>query len=176
MALFAEMRRRNVFKVALLYAALSWLVVWFVGAVQSEVTVPVWTETFMYFVLIFAPFLAADGDGALMTWWERLPDPEGERRHRLMFARYESGWSEPSVVTEGEEYFANWADVPSVVREPSGNLLAHWLAKTGSATYAYSIFLSRSIDGGATWQPLGKLNDDATDTEHGFVALLRCLR
>jgi zinc protease len=52
MALFAEMRRRNVFKVALLYAVLSWLVVWFVSAVQSEVTVPVWTETFMFFVLI----------------------------------------------------------------------------------------------------------------------------
>jgi zinc protease len=52
MALFAEMRRRNVFKVALLYAVLSWLVVWFVGIVQSEVTVPVWTETFMYFVLM----------------------------------------------------------------------------------------------------------------------------
>ncbi len=51
MALFAEMRRRNVFKVALLYAVLSWLIVWFVGAVQSEVTVPVWTETFTYFVL-----------------------------------------------------------------------------------------------------------------------------
>ena len=52
MALFAEMRRRNVFKVALLYAVMSWLVVWFVGAIQSEVTVPVWTEKFMFFVLI----------------------------------------------------------------------------------------------------------------------------
>ncbi|MDJ0905200.1 MAG: pitrilysin family protein [Woeseiaceae bacterium] len=52
MAVFAEMRRRNVFKVALLYAVLSWLVVWFVGAIQSEVAVPVWTETFVYFVLI----------------------------------------------------------------------------------------------------------------------------
>ena len=52
MAWFAEMRRRNVLKVALLYAVLSWLIVWFVGAIQSEVSVPVWTETFMYFVLI----------------------------------------------------------------------------------------------------------------------------
>ena len=52
MALFAEMRRRNVIKVALLYAVLSWLVVWFVGVVQSEVSVPAWTEKFMYFVLV----------------------------------------------------------------------------------------------------------------------------
>ena len=51
MALFAEMRRRNVIKVALLYAVLSWLIIWFVGTVQSEVSVPAWTETFMYFVL-----------------------------------------------------------------------------------------------------------------------------
>ena len=51
MAWFAEMRRRNVLKVALLYAVLSWLIVWFVGAIQSDVIVPAWTETFVYFVL-----------------------------------------------------------------------------------------------------------------------------
>jgi len=52
MAWFAEMRRRNVFKVALLYAISSWLIVWFVGAIQSDVVLPNWTETFTYFVLI----------------------------------------------------------------------------------------------------------------------------
>ena len=51
MAMFAEMRRRNVFKIALLYAVLSWLIVWFVGAIQPAVELPAWTETFMYFVL-----------------------------------------------------------------------------------------------------------------------------
>lgn len=51
MALIAELRRRNVFKVALLYAVTSWLIVWFVGAVESSVSVPVWTETFVLFVL-----------------------------------------------------------------------------------------------------------------------------
>lgn len=121
----------------------------------------------------FAPSLVADGDGALLTWWERLPAPEGERHHRLMFSRYDVEWSAPTVVSEGEEYFANWADVPSVIREPSGSLLAHWLAKTGSETYAYSIYLSRSGDEGATWEVLGKLNDDTTDTEHGFVSMVR---
>jgi zinc protease len=51
MAWFAEMRRRNVFKVALLYAISSWLIVWFVDAVQSEVVLPAWTEAFTFFVL-----------------------------------------------------------------------------------------------------------------------------
>ena len=52
MALFTELRRRNVFKVALLYAIASWLVVWIGGAVQARFTLPVWTETFALFVLV----------------------------------------------------------------------------------------------------------------------------
>ncbi len=52
MAVFAELRRRNVFKVALLYAIASWLIIWFVGAIQSTAHVPVWTETFVLFVLV----------------------------------------------------------------------------------------------------------------------------
>jgi zinc protease len=51
MALFTELRRRNVFKVALLYAIASWLVVWLLDGAQARFTLPVWTETFSYFVL-----------------------------------------------------------------------------------------------------------------------------
>ena len=51
MALFAELRRRNVLKVALLYAVASWLVVFLIDSVQARLVMPVWTETFTYFVL-----------------------------------------------------------------------------------------------------------------------------
>jgi len=51
MALFSELRRRNVFKVALLYAIASWLVIWSVEALQGRMTLPVWTETFALFML-----------------------------------------------------------------------------------------------------------------------------
>ena len=51
MALLTELRRRNVFKVALLYAIASWLIVWIVGAAQNRFTLPVWTETFTLFIL-----------------------------------------------------------------------------------------------------------------------------
>lgn len=122
----------------------------------------------------FAPRIAVEADGLLMTWWEPVKPKEKGRQHRLMFASHqESGWSEPTVVTEGADYFANWADIPSVIREPTGSLLAHWLAKTAEETYAYSIFLARSHDDGRTWAELGKLNDDETDTEHGFVSFVR---
>lgn len=121
----------------------------------------------------FAPSLATGTDEVLLTWWERLEASAGERRHRLMFARFDGVWSEPSVVAQDGDFFANWADIPSVLREPSGSLLAHWLAKTAPSTFAYSIFLARSKDDGTTWQALGRLNDDDTETEHGFVSLVR---
>ncbi|MDX1644264.1 MAG: hypothetical protein R3244_07910 [Thermoanaerobaculia bacterium] len=120
----------------------------------------------------FAVRLAAGADEILATWWEPLDAEVDEAGHRLLFARYTDAWSEPSVVVEGDDLFANWADFPAVVREPSGDLLVTWLAKTGEETYAYSIYLGRSHDDGATWRNLGKLNDDVTDTEHGFVSLV----
>ena len=119
-----------------------------------------------------APWLAAAADGVLLTWLE----PTGQG-HRLRFARFtveppEASWSDPVTIAEDPDFFANWADVPSVAEAEDGTLLAHWLEKTGERTYAYGIRLARSRDGGATWEPLGFLHDDATPTEHGFVSLL----
>ena len=120
----------------------------------------------------FAPRLVAGDEELLMTWWEPVVAVDDSGGHRLRFARYSGAWSAPRTVVEGTGFFANWADFPNVIREPSGDLLVHWLAKTGEETYAYSIFLARSSDDGLTWEPLGKLNDDDTDTEHGFVSFV----
>jgi hypothetical protein len=120
----------------------------------------------------FAPRLAASESEILLTWWEPIHGEGGATGHRLVFSRWVEGWSEPTVIVEGEGLFANWADFPAVIREPSGSLLVHWLAKTAEATFAYSIELARSTDDGATWAPLGRLNDDSTDTEHGFVSFV----
>ena len=113
--------------------------------------------------------VAADGR-LLMSWLE--PEEKGDgRSHRLLVSRLvEDGWTPPVVVAEGDDFFANWADFPAVVEAGDGSLLAHWLAKTSDEIYAYSIFLARSEDGGATWRQLGRLNDDQTPTEHGFVS------
>ena len=66
MALFTELRRRNVFKVALLYAIASWLVVWIVAAVQARFTLPIWTETFVLFILAVMDF-----KNGRQTWFQR---------------------------------------------------------------------------------------------------------
>ncbi len=121
----------------------------------------------------FAPELWADDAGLAMTWLEPLGETR-EEGHRVRFASLDGeSWSAPVTVVEGQDLFANWADFPGVARDSAGNLIVHWLAKTAPATFAYSIYLARSTDGGASWEPLGKLNDDETHTEHGFVSWTR---
>jgi len=114
-----------------------------------------------------APNLTLAGGDLVLSWLELV----AENRHRLLISRFDgAGWREPVVVAEGERFFANWADLPAVAESGDGSLVAHWLAKTAEDTYAYSIFLARSVDGGASWAELGRLNDDDTPTEHGFVS------
>lgn len=116
-----------------------------------------------------APHLAVAADGSLLLSWLE-PDGDG---HRLRVARFAGGeWGEPSTVAAGDDFFANWADVPSVVEDGDGTLFAHWLARLGGGTYAYGVELARSDDGGATWRRLGLLHADRSPTEHGFVTLL----
>ena len=116
-----------------------------------------------------APSLVPAGRDVLLTWLEPV-EPEG---HRLRFSRLSDGkWSAPATVASGTNFFANWADFPSVAQAADGSLVAHWLAKTGSDTYAYGIYLARSTDGGATWRPAGLLHDDGVPAEHGFVSWL----
>ncbi len=114
-----------------------------------------------------APALAVDGERLLASWLEPLPDGA----HRLAMAHLAGeSWSRVAEVARSAEMFANWADVPRVVVAGDGALLGHWLGKTGADTYAYSIFLARSTDGGESWTRLGTLNDDGVPSEHGFVS------
>jgi hypothetical protein len=122
-----------------------------------------------------APNLAVVDGSVAATWLEPVAagdGSEGDRTgHRLRFSRLSGqSWSPPITVAEGDDFFANWADLPAVVEMGNGDLLAHWLAKTAEDTYAYSIFLARSDDGGSSWRALGQLNADTTPTEHGFVS------
>ncbi len=123
-----------------------------------------------------APNLAADGGDLLMTWLEPLepvpPGPDRAKAHALRFARLSGErWSQPATIASGTDFFANWADFPSVAAGRDG-LVAHWLGKIGDDTYAYGIRLARSTDRGATWRETGFLHDDRSPTEHGFVSFV----
>ncbi len=116
------------------------------------------------------PELTATADGrVIMSWVEK----KGEKGHSLRFAvRDGTGWSEPRTAAEGENWFVNWADFPSVIGLTDGSFAAHWLVKSGKSTYAYDVNVSRSKDGGKTWGKPVVPHTDGTQTEHGFVSLL----
>ncbi|MGD8375042.1 MAG: sialidase family protein, partial [Acidobacteriota bacterium] len=113
------------------------------------------------------PFLVADADGILMSWLE-----ERDAGHALRFARWDGGWSTPRTVIEGEPFFVNWADFPSLLPLGGESLVAHWLARSGEEPYAYDVRIARSGDGGRTWSRPVSPHHDGTPTEHGFVSLL----
>lgn len=119
--------------------------------------------------------LAASGDTVLLSWLEP-PTPKTTPSDEnavwaFRFSRLEGGaWTAPTTIATDADFFLNWADIPSLVDAGGGRLLAHWAIKTGSM--AYDIGLAGSQDGGTTWKHLGKLNEDATPSEHGFVSLL----
>jgi hypothetical protein len=115
------------------------------------------------------PQLSVQGDRVLLSWIERA----GETATLRFAERTDGGWSEPRSAAAGENFFVNWADVPSVVRLQDGSLAAHWLQKSAASTYAYDVRLSFSKDDGSTWSTAVTPHHDGTHTEHGFASLFQ---
>lgn len=125
-----------------------------------------------------APTLCPDGTGAWLSWLEPAPargTATSDDVWRLQTSRYDAQtntWSPAHTVTQRRDFFVNWADVPQIGVAADGSLIATWLQKSGPGTYAYDIGVARSRDNGEHWTMLGTLNDDRTETEHGFVSLV----
>jgi zinc protease len=74
MALFAELRRRNVLKVALLYVVASWLILWFVQNTGEVLGLPSWTNLFLPLLLVIGFPVA------LLFAWTYEITPSGLRK------------------------------------------------------------------------------------------------
>jgi len=116
------------------------------------------------------PHLAVGPDGVVwMSWLEQRP----RGGHALRGARLDGArWTPPFTIAEGDSFFANWADFPTLLPRGGGHLVAHYLWKSGAGTYAYDVRLTRSLDGGRTWSAPAVPHRDGTPTEHGFVSLV----
>ena len=115
------------------------------------------------------PDLASGPDDVVILSWLE-PSAEGEVALRQSTLRADA-WSATSTVAQGKDVFVNWADVPSVVPITANAWLAHWLKLKPESFGAYDVAIATSPDGGATWTPPVVLNDDNTETEHGFATL-----
>jgi hypothetical protein len=114
-----------------------------------------------------APSLVAlDNGRAVLAWLEEV-----DAGHALRFSIFDgTRFGDVVEIARGEDWFANWADTPAIHVLPDGDWLAHWLVKSGPATYAYDIVMARSDDHGASWSEPFSPHDDGTQTEHGFVS------
>ena len=115
------------------------------------------------------PQLTVSSRGVLLSWIER----HGTIASLKFSERSSSGWTAPRPVAGGDNWFVNWADVPSVMRLADGTLAAHWLEKSGASPDAYDVRLSYSSDDGRTWAASLLPHHDGTPTEHGFASLFQ---
>ena len=116
-----------------------------------------------------APNICSFGEHFALSWIERKSDGLA----RLQMASWNGlSFNKKNLVTQSNQMFANWADIPSIVEAPSGDLYAHWLNRISSKTYAYGIRIERSVNQGKSWSSLGWLHNDTSATEHGFVSLI----
>jgi hypothetical protein len=122
-------------------------------------------------------FTAADGT-VYMSWLEPAGDVPAQAaststgRFALRFATLSGDtWAPARSIAEGDDFFVNWADFPTIVAS-EGVLAAHWLRRNGGRGTAYDIHIARSTDGGESWSEPLVPHTDGTATEHGFVSLV----
>lgn len=116
------------------------------------------------------PNLTVSPDGRVYLSWHEPVDSG----FALKFSVFEgSKWSKAHTVRTGRDFFVNWADFPSMAALGNGRLAAHWMQRTGGATYAYGVRVVLSNDDGRTWSAPIVPHRDTSPQEHGFVSLWR---
>jgi len=115
------------------------------------------------------PNLTIGRSGVFLSWIERNQDSTQSVRYALL----RGGRFLPAhTIYTAPDLFVNWADFPMVIELENGTLVAHWLQRNGSGSYAYGVQVSTSRDG-TRWSRPVVLHEDTAETEHGFVSLFR---
>jgi hypothetical protein len=116
----------------------------------------------------FASLYTGPDSRVYMSWIES----RGEAENALRFSVWDgAAWSPARTIHEGDDFWVNWADFPSIAAFEDGSLAAHWLSRSGPATFDYDVRITRSEDGGLTWTEPVTPHRDGTLAEHGFVSL-----
>ena len=114
------------------------------------------------------PHLAQGADGTTVLSWLEHSAEGATLRYSVLT---EGQWTAARTVAQGDKWFVNWADFPSVSPITSRLWAAHWLAKREGGTYAYDVVIALSQNAGETWGEPFTPHSDNTATEHGFVSL-----
>lgn len=87
------------------------------------------------------PYLLATDEDVYVSWQET----ENDSVFKLKYAKLgNTSFSTPETITQGSNWFVNWADYPVI----SGNdnlFLAHTLQKSATGIYTYDVMLNRKV-------------------------------
>jgi len=112
--------------------------------------------------------VVADESGRIFLSWVN----RNEEVASLVFSQLTEGkWSEPETVSEGSDWFVNWADFP-MLSVNQDNKTAHWLKISAEGPYDYDIeakFYDAEEQG---WSEPRIIHNDGVSAEHGFVSML----
>jgi hypothetical protein len=107
-------------------------------------------------------------DKVYLTWIE-----EDDIQAKLFMSELENDhWKSAKLIAQGDNWFVNWADFPSVTHFAKNSIAANFLVQSAPETYAYDVHLSISNDLGKNWGDSFIPHNDSTKTEHGFVSLV----
>jgi hypothetical protein len=81
------------------------------------------------------------------------------------------GWVTPKVISQGNNWFVNWADFPALSVDSSG-MAAHWLQMSAQGTYDYDIRARFFSHNATAWTEAQTIHTDGISAEHGFVSML----
>ena len=114
------------------------------------------------------PNLFTDKNGKVYLSWVEKEGKEAT----LFFSTLENDqWTAPKTISEGNNWFLNWADFPSVAVNEDW-MAAHWLQKRAEGTYDYDVRISTAPISGDNWQDSFIPHTDGVAAEHGFVSML----
>lgn len=112
--------------------------------------------------------VSRDELGGLYLSWVAQDDSGA----RLAYSKWVNDtWSEPQTISEGADWFVNWADFP-VLSMNGGAGVAHWLQSSGEGSYDYDVMASFYDQSRARWDEGILINRSGVAAEHGFVSML----
>ncbi|MAM28556.1 MAG: hypothetical protein CMC13_05980 [Flavobacteriaceae bacterium] len=125
------------------------------------------------------PRLFTDGNTLYLSWVTRKDSTD-----QLYYSALNNGnWQPPVLVSEGTDWFTNWADFPAIAANDHSILTSH-LQKSANGTYTYDVMLNlldKNLPSPQTSGANSKgvftkqnfiLHNDGTKSEHGFVSML----
>ena len=151
-----------------------WLLLLFTGCESQAQHAPDSVDEIVYLetpadTASLTPELVKSSNGQILLSWMARNADGGATLHTSSFLN--EAWTPAKQIVQGDNWFINWADFPTMAAHDAEKQAASFLTKSAGGTYTYDVQLTVTEDGGNTWLPAFMPHKDGVKAEHGFVSL-----